>query len=324
MGLYACRPRAGVGGLRSADPSSRRPRIAAAWLFFSFLLGGCAVPNVKPFADATAAYREAITTAGATVADALRRGSAPETAPEAARLWSVRVRVADALVYYAGGLSNIVAASRGAAESAQRLGDTVGELAALVPTTGAMGKEAVAIGAVIGRTVVEVKAARDLAGAVEKAHPALAQIAEILKKDLWDLKALCANAYTDIDQGLVNAWRPNQGHYEKLVEAVVKARSEAAMAGFDAPSVGRLRELEGLLAAREVGFGRHRDARATVAVQRAAAEEMLDQAITGTDDWVRTHAEIGAALRANRLPNIALLMSRAQEIENAVRRIRTR
>jgi hypothetical protein len=51
---------------------------------------------------------------------------------------------------------------------------------------------------------------------------------------------------------------------------------------------------------------------------------MLDQAITGTDDWVRTHAEIGAALRANRLPNIALLMSRAQEIENAVRRIRTR
>lgn len=310
--------------IAGAAPLVRTGGILAAWLSMVLLSSGCTVPNVKPFADVTSAYRGAITTAGATVADAMRKGREPEKAPEAARLWSVRVKAADALVYYAGGLSNIVAASRSAADSAQRLGDTVGELAALVPTSGAMGKEAIAIGAVIGRTVVEVKAARDLAGAVEKAHPALVQIAEILKKDLLDLQVLCGNAYTDIDQNLVNDWRPHKGHYEQLVEAVEKARSEAAIGGFDAPSVGRLKELEGLLAAREAEFRRHRDARATVAVQRAAAEEMLDQAITGTDDWVRTHAEIGEALRANRLPNIALLMSRAQEIENAVERIRNR
>ena len=324
MAQSASRPPAGIGMIARTDPRLRTQRDMAAWLLVALLLSGCAVPNVKPFADATSTYRDAITTAGATVADALRRGSEPEKVPEATKLWSARVKAADALVYYAGALSNIVAAYHSAGDSVQRLSDTVGDLAALMPTTGAMGKEAVAIGAIIGRTVLEVKAAHDLARAVEKAHPSLAQIAEILRKDLIDLKVLCGNAYADIDQNLINEWRPHKGHYEKLVEAVEKARAEAATNGFDASSIGRLKELEGLLAAREAEFRQYQDARATVAVQQAAAEEMLDQAVAGTDDWVKTHAEIGEALRANRLPNIVLLMSRTQEIKNAVDRIRNR
>lgn len=324
MAMCAFRPRAGIELIAHTDLRLRTQRALPVWLLLALLLSACAVPNVRPFADATATYRDAIATAGATVADAMRRGSEPEKAPEAAKLWSARIKAADALVYYAGALSNIVAAYHSAGDSVQRLSDTVGELAALVPATGAMGKEAVAIGAVIGRTVLEVKAAHDLARAVEKAHPALAQIAEILKKDLIDLKVLCGNAYADIDQNLINEWRPHKGHYEKLVEAVEKSRSDAATSAFDAPSIGRLKELEALLAAREAEFRRHREARAAVAVQQAAAEEMLDQAVLGTDDWVKTHAEIGEALRANRLPNVALLMSRAQEIKNAVDRIRKR
>lgn len=324
MAQSASRRRVGNGMIAGTGARRRTQRATPACVLLALLLSGCAVPNVQPFADATSAYRDAITTAGVTVADTMRRGSEPAKAPEATRLWSARVKAADALVYYAGALSNIVATYHSAGDYVQQLSNTIGELVALMPTTGAVAKEAVAIGAIIGRTVLEVKAAHDLARAVEKAHPALAQIAEILKKDLIDLKLLCGNAYADIDQNLVNEWRPHKGHYEKLVEAVEKARSEAATSGFDASSIGRLKELEGLLAAREAEFRRHRDARATVAVQQAAAEEMLDQAVAGTDDWVRAHAEIGEALRANRLPNIALLMSRAQEIMNAVDRIRNR
>src|SRR5512137_1027507 len=155
MAESASRPPAGIGMIARTDPRLRTQRDMAAWLLVALLLSGCAVPNVKPFADATSTYRDAITTAGATVADALRRGSEPEKVPEATRLWSARVKAADALVYYAGALSNI-AAYHSAGDSVQRLSDTVGELAALMPTTGAMGKEAVAIGAIIGRTVVEV------------------------------------------------------------------------------------------------------------------------------------------------------------------------
>jgi hypothetical protein len=295
-----------------------------AGLLLALLLTGCAVPNVTPFADATAAYRDAITTAGATVADALRKSSEPEKTLEAATVWAERVKAADALVYYAGSLSSIVGAHQSAQDTVQRLGDTVGELAAYVPATGAIAKEGVAIAAVIGRTILEVKAAHDLDRAVEKAHPVLAKIADVLKKDLIDLQVLCRNAYLDMDQSLINQWRPGKNHYEKLVEAVQKARLEADTAGFDGATIGRLKELEALLAAQEIHFREHRHARAAVAAQQAAAEAMLDQAIAGTDDWINAHAEIGAAIRANRSPNIVLLMSRAQEIQRAVDRIRNR
>ncbi len=308
----------------------RRPTEAGvgSLVFLLLILGlsACAVPNVKPFSDATTAYRNAIAAAGATTVDAVRHGTEPDQAATVAALWADRLRAGDALVFYAGALTAIVEAHGSAATSVQQLSDTVSGLVAFIPGgTGAAAKEGIAIGAIIGQTAIEVKAAHDLAAAVQKAQPAVTKMADLLKKDLKDLQLLCGNAYVSSDLALVDAWRVNnKAYYDKLLVAVTTARTTAATQAFDTASVARLTELERLLAVQATALLQYQGSRRTLAVQKAAADEMFDQAIAGSDDWVKTHAEIATAIRENRVPNMTVLMVRTQEIKNAVDRIRTR
>lgn len=307
---------------------ARRPRAGrivsalAAKLAVLAALTGCTLPDVTPFADATAQLRTAVMESGAVTAGAMAASHHPGDAKEFRTTWQDRLRLMDVLLAYSDSLASIVSAAQGASQSTATLGESIQRLADLVPAAqGAAVQAGVNLASVLINAGIQVKGYHDLAKAVEAADGALAQVAQYLQQDLTDLKLLYLKASQDTEADLDNRYGPRESQRTRLTE-----KRDAALQSFLASqsddSAARLQTLDALVAATAAEHQEYVDARAAVLHQRATVLQMLDKAGQGVGAWRQAHADLQTAIRQKRQPNVRLILSTAAEIRAAVERLR--
>ena len=243
-------------------------------------VAGCRLPSVQPYANATAELRDAVETTGEVTVARMKGDSEPfdpknppePTDPaypawELAQAWEVRLAAAGALVTYADALADITAAEEASADNMRDLAGAIDEIAASLPGVAAPSQEVVALATKLGEIALEVKAAHDLAEAVERAQPAVEGIADILSQDWDDMLVLYQTAHrmhvkdtflrSDTDKSI--KYLEFATYYTELKSRVEALRAELQTAKFENPSgrdlVAELKEAEDLLTGAEESDG---------------------------------------------------------------------
>ena len=373
--------------LRRDIGKTRDIGVRVATVLFVFI-AGCHLPNVQPYAEATAELRDAIEATGEVTVARMKGDSEPfdpENPPEPAdpaypawelaQAWDVRLAAANALVTYADALADITAAEEASADNMRDLAGAINEIAASLPGVAAPSAEVVALATKLGEIAIEVKAAHDLAEAIERAQPAVEGIADILAQD-WDdvlvlyqaahrmhvkdtflrsdteksmkylefatyhtelknrVEALRVELQTakfenppgrdliaelkEAEELLARAEASDGPYYTELKARVEALRDELRTAKFENPSgrdlMAEVREAEELLAITEAQAGPYLEAYNDLARERQRVEALFKHAKQATAEWLQTHRDLAAAIKANRRPNWRELLKTTQEL----------
>lgn len=326
---------------------NRRDKGVFLGAVFVLLIAGCQLPNVQPYADATVQLRDAIEATGEVTIARVKGDDNPfdsESAPEPgdpdyeawelAQLWQVRLAAADALLAYADALADITAAGKAAGDNARQVGNVITEIAGDLPGVSAPSSEVVALAVKLGEAAIKVKAARDLAQAVERAQPAVEGIADVLENDLDDMLSIYQVAYRDHVEANFLIGDPETGneylrlatYHMKLRAKVEAVRKELADADFANPAgrdlIGEVQEAEQLLATAEAAWRPYGDQFQALRRERRRVEALFTQAKRATAAWVKTHGDLAEAIRNNRRPNWRELVKVAAELHVLVDAVR--
>jgi hypothetical protein len=290
------------------------------------LITGCATPNLRPFADATATLKTSVKIAGDLTISQLSAQTITisdqtfipgETNHPAARLetsWQLRRNAMDAVASYSSSLASIADAAASGKGNAQRVVDAVNQLASHVPAIGlgltAAGDLLVSLGA----TLIEVKAYRDLAKAVNAAHPVIQLVAESLMKDFDALAIQYESLQRNQIRKLKDSAEKPRAYHAKLIEKRSTLRAQSDGIADDSARRDTMHAIDTLVAAVEpevLAYDRE--------ISRRAAElrdglQFFREAREALAVWLSAHRDVHIALREKRAPNIILLVSRAQEL----------
>jgi hypothetical protein len=170
----------------------KKNHILKAFLICTILLSAlaaCSLPNLKPYADATAQLHTVVIQTDAIARLSLTEAGAEKMAKKLGDQLSVRISAMEAVVKYTDALATIADAGQKGSDNAGNLADALdGFLGAVSAPT--MPTNYVAMAKSVYGIVANVRAASSLAKATEKANPAIQSIAAIMIKDFDDLKEI--------------------------------------------------------------------------------------------------------------------------------------
>ncbi len=298
------------------------------FLVLAIFFTGCAVSDLEPFADATVELRRAVIESGAVTAETMAAaektkpsGTEESDAEKFVDIWQDRVKLVDVLLDYSDALAGVAAAGAEARQTTEMLGNSVMKLAGIVPVTGSAVEAGVQLGQILIRAGIQIKTHRDLGQAVGAAHPALTEVAKYLEADLEDLRRIYQKASQDIESSLDEAYGKRESQRNKLLAKRDKLR-EAMLATFNDSNIEQVKKIEELIAYMEPEHQEHIKLYVELLQKRTATIYMFNKAKVGVRAWIQAHEELKLAIEQNRRPNVRLILSTAQEIKDAVDRIR--
>jgi hypothetical protein len=298
------------------------------FLVLAIFFTGCAVSDVEPFADATVELRRAVIESGAVTAETMAAaektkpsGNEESDAEKFVDIWQDRVKLVDVLLGYSDALAGVAAAGVEAGQTTEALGNSVMKLAGIVPGTGSAVEAGVQLGQILIRAGIQIKTHRDLGEAVGDAHPALTEVAKYLEADLNDLRILYVKASQDIEDTLDKTYGKRESDRKKLLAKRDKLRDEMLNTLNDT-NIEQVKKIEELIAYMEAEHQEYVKLYVELFQKRTATTYMFNKAKVGVRAWVQAHEELKLAIEQNRRPNVRLILSTAQEIKDAVDRIR--
>jgi len=286
-------------------------------------LAGCPLPNAAPFADATGQLKTAVSSSGFAVQDALARSpGGQEQAEQFAKDWKARNDAMTALVNYANSLNNIVSAGNSGSETFGKIADSVTSLAnaagIVVPGAGVVGVVTSA-GKLIGEKIAQIRAANDLATAMESAQPAIETIAEKLRQDLQAMDEIVQAAASKVDT--VTLKDPDFSQARNYRNALLKeiAKHQDASNNNDRALVAELSKLLADVEARLSVF----QAKLDQNDQRLrAARQLISATVSSVDAWSAAHAQLAVAARTKSTVSATALVDAAVQVRDLVKRMR--
>ncbi len=287
-----------------------------ATVLLASLLAGCALPDLKPFAESTAQIHAAVLTVDSEAPALLREAGKADAADKLDKHLAVRRLAMNAVLNYADSLAHITEAGQSGQKSADRVADSLGGLLGalkLAPLSG----EALAVVTMAYAQVAQARAAGAFAEAVGQADPAIQAVATILTKDLEDLQGLMVQMRPTLmrrvmERSSANLALEDYRHQLERERRQIEARlaTDPGNAGLIRQSqditllIGQTRDRYEPLLAEQAGVGARVDAQvALMAKTRQALAE-----------WAAVHADMAAAIRVGLPPNTAVLASLAVQI----------
>ena len=284
---------------------------------FALLLAGCALPNLKPFADATATLHAAVVENNANVLRTYIDIGQPQQADQSAAQLAIRVAAMRAVVEYSDSLALIAAAGNSGGDSAAKVAGALdGFLGAL--SAPALPSNYVALAKSLYGAVASVRAARDFADAVERADPAIQGMATILAADLQDTERILMSALVPMERRLTQEISDNKQvvDYRKQLEKRRREIEKDMATPFDRSKFDELRQVNALI---DMTRDRYDPLMAKVEDIRHknVAQIMLNmKARDGVKQWAAIHAGLAISVRQGLPPNIRLLTTTATEIRD--------
>jgi hypothetical protein len=300
-------------------------------LVLALVLPGCgaALPDVRPYTEASVSLRSAIAESGrAWVAELakvdVRNERLEQRVQEEEAAWRARVAAMDAVVGYAQNLETIIDSGETggtAVESVAQSIETLARASAVVPGVQTSG---VAVDAwkLIAGSVAQLRRQKALDLALERAQPVLERMLDLLRKDLDDLgRRMDARLDAELT-GAFASLRAELAFREALV-AERRKLYESEPAALDDVKRTRLRELEAQLRDMDAWYRPLLEQRAELERRRFLERELLAATTAGLEEWARAHEAIVRALRTgrSRLPNVDRVTWAASEIRGLVQQL---
>ncbi len=293
---------------------------AVVFFISTTMLTGCSLPNLKPFADATAELHTAVLKTDSNVQKTLTEAGAQNQAQKIGKELAVRIAAMKAIVNYTDSLANITEAGRTGSDNAGKLAGAVdGFLGAL--SAPPLPSNYVAIAKSLYGIVANVRAARSFSQAVGKADPAIQAIAEILIADFDALESLLAQSVIPVQQSLLNKnnnlaivdYRTQLDRRRRLLEKDLSANPS------DAAKVKEIKEINALIEMT-------RDRYDPYIMQRNRIKQRINNQISlikksrdGIRQWADIHAGLAALVNNGLPPNTRLLSATIIEIRELIK-----
>lgn len=291
--------------------------------------GGCSIPDVAPFAEATVALRQATIVTGEITIQAMLDTPQPDGAGgfytltnsqhPAKRLqnaWSVRLNAMDVLTGYADSLAQIVNSATVAEKTTQDLVKSVQQLSTQFGAANVFSNEAGALVSLLAANAIKLKAAHDLRSVVLRAHPVVTDIAKIVKKDMSVLEVEFASQSLDIVQKVQNTFGPMNTYRTGLRSQLAIARVALVLSNIN--TIDKIEKIEKLIAATESEHERFLIELKAAQNRRKSGRDAFRVVIESIDRWIAAHGDLMLAIEQRRKPNVRLLLSMIEEIKVAV------
>jgi hypothetical protein len=281
------------------------------------LLAGCALPNLKPFAESTAQIHAAVLETDTNVPALLREAGKPDDADRFERHLAVRTQAMNAVLTYAESLAHIAAAGQSGQKSADRVADSLGGLLGTLKLA-PLSSEAVGIVTMAYAQVAQARAAGAFSEAVDKADPAIQAVAGILAKDFKDLQDLLVQMRPVLTLRVVERSSINVALDDYRHQLERQRRKIEAGLGANPGDAGLIRQSQDITLLIE----QTRDRYEPLLAEQAAIGARLDAQVAlmkktrlALSEWAAVHANMAAAVRGGLPPNTAVLASLAVQIQ---------
>lgn len=290
------------------------------------LISGCtALPEIRPFVEASAQLRAGVVSSGSAAEEEVRRikdGAA--LADKLAEEWAVRVKACDGLVRYADSLHAIALAGREGRQTAQSIADSVTALAnaASIALPGAQ-----VVGTVtdtakfIYEQISLARAADSLESALFNAAPAVDEIAAKMVRDLKLLEKIVVGA-SETAQNAIDFKYSNVLGFRKQLNS---ARESAHAKVGTVPAVNLIKELEDinkLMDTTRPLYNAFEKEVAELTKRRNAAIVLVRASSDTVNQWAASHRQLVGAVRDRRAVNPQSLVDATSELRALVKRVR--
>jgi len=321
-------------------------RSALALLLAAALAGCQSMPDIGAWNQATKDVTGAVTTGFHTAAE-VNGDLATRLAvdfPEIAKRYqgaadTIGQRAVDyeklfgAIADYAGSLAAIARASDKSADAVNAVAGSLNQLVSAVGGT-ALAGAGFELGKLLASEAIKVKAAGDFAAAVQQADPVIAQVADLLVKDLADLQNTVGPTKIEAIKDAVRAPYKDRVKYRtalvrrqaELQASVARAVAPDKAAPGDAspPTVSlmkaddapELARVEQYLRDADAWFRPMQEETDRALLVRARSERLIIDAGRAISAWKASHASVAVAVRERRLPETARLVSLAIQIRD--------
>ncbi|MES2715131.1 MAG: hypothetical protein V4795_05170 [Pseudomonadota bacterium] len=316
-------------------PRRRRPLLPA--LAAALLLSACqTIPDVSGWTQATRDVTGAVTggfqaAAGVNSDIGRRLQGLPDFAEPAqryARAAAALEQRADdyealfgAIADYAGALAALSQASANSAKTVDAVSGALNQLVGAVGGT-ALAGAGFELGKALASEVIQVKAARDFAEAVERADPVVGRIAALLVADLADLGRTVGDAKPAAVQEAIELPHAKRLEFRAALErrrsslqaAVRTALAQPARSLVDVADASELRQVEQLLRETDSWYQPMQAELQQALKQRETTQALTVQASRAVQAWRASHASVAAAVRERRPPESGRLAALALRI----------
>ena len=303
------------------------------------LIAGCASPDLRPFADATQAVSESARKASQSTIEVvastpyevdgapLEPTDANHPAKRLETAWKDRAQGLDGLVQYAASLAGVAEAAKKSRENVDAVGDSLEQLTKFIPQVTLPSAAATDLIKLIAQTAIEIKSYVTLRDALDAAHPAVSDFAGLLKADLASLKNIYRVERDRLETYLDDQYLESNEYYELLLDEQQEIRRFMvdATVGADAGEIEaaelRIMELNEQISAVSPEYEAYRAQLDVLIETNREVEAFFDNLVESVDIWVDTHADLVKAFEEKRVPNVALLVTRAEELRAAFEKL---
>jgi hypothetical protein len=303
--------------------------IVSTILFFVAVISGCAIPDVRPFADATTTLSASVRAGGDMLITPLsekpiwvekkKKYIQPKDPEHPGKTleadWKLRREAMDAIVIYSNSLVAIGEASANRQESAEGVVNEVKKLASLIPNIGTTINAAGDLVVFGLKTYIEIKAYHDMARAVKSADQAIKLVAKVIKEDFKKLKTAHASILTAKLTKSKKDIRIPQRNYEQYKKEQKDLRNKILENLDDQKLRDKMIETDALLAGVEPEYTSLQNQIASLEQEKSNGKNFFNKTIEAINAWAEAHAKLSEAFEKNQSPNLVLLAARAQELK---------
>ena len=279
---------------------------------------------MAPFVSATVDLRSSVISAGHVVRNEL--GSTDQTHQKLFETeWKAREKALHTMVLYAKSLQEVVVAGNKGADSAEKVIDSVGELAKAVGHPIPLGEPAIEVASdaikLIAKNMALAKAAKSLEESLFRIQPAIEELAQLMIQDINDLDAViqAANKKAEVDFrtkeefNWLNPYRRMLREHLSLID-VNDANSVALQR---AEHVAKLLEAsEPIVARRDAGL-------AEIRKRLKLSRQLITKTRLALKEWAVAHHTIAVAIKNRNPVDAHSVLVISTDIRNLMERIQT-
>lgn len=316
------------------EPTRHRRLLSVAALLV--VCGGCTqLPDVTPFATATADMAAAVRSAGPAVAAEVERMDNGRTpAKKLSESWAARDAAMAAVVSYSDSLVSIVNAAHDKGEAVGTLATKLGGLAtaAGLPLPGASAAMGIVTDAAkfVWTQIELARGAASLEEALAAAQPAVDRIAQKLRDDFQDLD-VALRAAVESQRGALEGeptYNVSVGTRDTIAEhklALVQALAERAGPSGTAltdDDIAALERIDALASSNAAMLSPTEERLAELDTRARTIADLLSASSGAIERWSVAHRDLVSAVKARRSVDVDSLSSAAVEIRDLIKRVR--
>ena len=319
--------------MNSRKHRMKKTPLHLAALALAAALTGCgALPDARPFAEASSALSSSVRASGQAVADSLRDAGSlmrpseakdyEELAQSLDKAWSQRVKATQGALAYSQAIAELIAAGQGGAQTARQVGDSLEALAGAAGIS--MGAPAAAVAGNVAGFVFErialVRAAQKLEDAVLLAQPAIDRIADHLAAETaGQLKPLLAAGYKNSVSAIKDGYSAEEG----FAQTLAARRVNALQALLNQPErEAELMTLERLTAYVSPRL-QERDQKIAQASRAYRTRLALVNTLAGAAPvWAGAHRDLARAIQDKRKVSVTELQETVSELKELIKQVR--